>query len=445
MPRLPEQFTERMRRELGADYPDFIACYEKPPVRGLRVNTLKISAESFARLCPWELERTPLLEEGFIVRGAENVGRHPFHAAGLFYMQEPSAMSAIAASQADGSGLRVLDMCAAPGGKTGGVAARMKGRGILIANEIVPKRARLLAQNVERLGITNAAVVCERPDRIAEALPEYFDIVMVDAPCSGEGMFRKDETAAAEWSPEHVSACAERQGLILASAARCVKPGGSIVYSTCTFSHEENEGVTKRFLSEHADFEAEFCERLYPHTYPGEGHFVCRLRRKGGPGGEKPHAKIAAFRGKEGLALFNEFLESSVEGGLPAGVLYEERGRLHLVPEDMPAEALELRPAACGVELGELKKGRFEPSHTLFMAAPGARFRRELILEPESRELAAFLSGQTLPCPEDMRGWTAVCVKAGGERFAIGFGKAVDGVLKNHLPKGLYLNGERQA
>jgi 16S rRNA C967 or C1407 C5-methylase (RsmB/RsmF family)/NOL1/NOP2/fmu family ribosome biogenesis protein len=438
---LPEKFKERMKLELGEDYPRFIACCDEPPKRGLRVNTLRLSPEEFSAVSPWELVPTGILPEGFSVCGAENVGRHPYHAAGLFYMQEPSAMSAIAAAPADESGLRVLDMCAAPGGKSGGVAARMKGRGILIANEIVPKRARLLAQNVERLGITNAAVICERPDRIAEALPEFFDIVMVDAPCSGEGMFRKDETAVLEWSPEHVAACAERQRLIMQSAAGCVRPGGCIVYSTCTFSRDENEGVIEAFIGEHGDFSVELTERLYPHTSVGEGHFVCRLRRGGTPVKHEGYKKLNKDSiDKKQWSSVDEFLLSTQKNNLPCGTVAARNDTVRLIPREMPEAVLSLHPVACGVELGVLKKGRFEPSHTYFMADMGQEYFRRLVFEPDEPLLAAFLSGNTVPCPEEWRGWSAVCVKAGNKAFPIGFGKAVDGVMKNHIPKGLYLN-----
>lgn len=428
-----------MRRELGSEYPRFIECYEKPPVRGLRVNTLKISPEELCTVSPWGLEDSGMIPEGFIVHGAENVGRHPYHAAGLFYMQEPSAMSAIRESTVDESGLFVLDMCAAPGGKTGGIAARMKGRGVIVANEIVPKRARLLAQNVERLGITNAAVVCERPDAIANALPEFFDVVMVDAPCSGEGMFRKDENAVLEWSPEHVSACAERQKLILESAAGSVRAGGAVVYSTCTFSREENEGVIEDFLSKHPDFFAEHMERLYPHASCGEGHFVCRLRRGGAPSGRKNIAEINGNANRDQAALLSEFARSALKDGFADGAVFVKNDILRLVPRRMPEAVLKLRPVSVGVELGMLKKGRFEPSHTFFMAAHEGGFIRSLEFEPDDKLLSQFLSGNVVPCPEDWRGWSAVCVKAGDKAYPVGFGKAVGGVMKNHLPKGLYI------
>ena len=436
---LPEEFMERMRLLLGEKYGSFLKSYEEPPKRGLRVNTLKISPGEFSAISPWELESTGILPEGFVVHGAESIGRHPFHAAGLFYMQEPSAMSAVAACPADGSGLRVLDMCAAPGGKSGGAAAKMCGNGILVSNEIVGKRAFQLSFNLERLGVTNAAVISAKPEDIARELPCFFDIVLVDAPCSGEGMFRKDDTAIGEWSPEHVKSCAVRQGLILDSAEKCLAPGGCIVYSTCTFSREENEGVIEDFLSKHADFSVELMERLYPHASCGEGHFVCRLRREGAP----LRADFEGFeqlRDRQALSLLDSFVRDTLESALPEGTVYRSWDALRLVPRGMPAAVMRLRPYSVGAELIELKKNRCEPTHGFFMAALGQEFRRSLIFEPDDPALSAFLAGNTVPCPDSWRGWCAVCVNAGGRAFPIGFGKAVDGVMKNHIPKGLYIN-----
>ena len=439
MREFPEEFLTRMKAQLGAEFPSFAESLAKPPVRGLRVNTLRLSPEEFAAVSPWRLEKTGILDEGFTVTGAENVGRHPYHAAGLFYMQEPSAMSAVRESGVSAEGLRVLDMCAAPGGKSGGAAARMAGKGVLVSNEIVPKRASLLARNLERLGVANAAVISAKPEAVASELPEFFDAVLVDAPCSGEGMFRKDETAIAEWSPEHVAACAVRQGLILESARKCVAEGGALVYSTCTFSPDENEGVIEKFLGEHPDFSVEHIERLYPHTSRGEGHFVCRMRREGANERARNYARVQPSRDKKALGLLDEFVRGSMENALPDGAFLMAGERLRLVPRDMPEAVLRLHPISVGVELGELKKNRFEPSHTFFMAALGQKYCRELVFSPDEPGLAAFLSGGTVPCPEDWKGWSAVSVRVGSRAFPIGFGKAVDGVMKNHLPKGLYI------
>ncbi len=443
MRELPLQFKNRMRMQLGAEYDEFISAYEQPPVRGLRVNLLKQSPEGLASVCPWRLEPSGILDEGFVCEEPAGVGRHPLHAAGLFYMQEPSAMSAVALACRDindWSGMRVLDMCAAPGGKTGGIAAKMGGEGVIIANEVVRSRAVQLARNIERLGIANAAVTNAYPDRIAEEFPEYFDLVVVDAPCSGEGMFRKDEGAITEWSPEHVISCAARQSAIMESAAACTAKGGRLVYSTCTFSPEENEGVIERFLSEHVDFELVEMHRLYPHRVRGEGHFAALLKRTGARSSNARLEQIPPAKDKNALIALNEFVLSTLNSELPDGIIHLANDTLRLIPREMPVEVLRLAPVAVGVELGEVRKGRLVPAHSFFIAEPGQRYQRLLSFDYDAPELAAFLSGNTLPCPEAWRGFTAVAVNTPEGPRNLGFGKAVDGVMKNHLPKGLYVN-----
>lgn len=426
---LPTEFLRRMEAQLGAEYPAFCASYEEPPKRGLRVNTLKLSAEEFRRISPFPLAETGLLPEGFLLPDeTAGAGNHPYHLAGLFYLQEPSAMAAIAEAQVC-PGMRVLDLCAAPGGKSGGVAAHLAGEGFLLANEIVPNRARTLAATLERLGVPNAAVTCAKPEAVASAFPAYFDVVLVDAPCSGEGMFRKDAGAIAEWSPAHVAACAARQSAILECAAKTVRGGGALVYSTCTFSPEENEGVVERFFAAHPGFTLERMRRLYPHNSPGEGHFVARLCRTGKefrlqePLPLKP-CPDAAYRS----TIADLFLQP------PEGCAYLlPDGRVTILRTPLPRGLQALWTLAAGVPAGELKKGRFEPAHSLFLAAHGGVFHKTLELPLADARLSRFLAGEAVPCPGDWRGFVPVCA----DRFPLGFGKAVDGVLKNHLPKGL--------
>lgn len=472
MKTLPEAFKERMSAQLGAEYGAFISAYELPPVRGIRINTLKMSKERFLDLCPFETEQSPTLDEGLILlEVVPHIGSHPFHIAGLFYVQEPSAMSVIDAADIR-SGMRVLDLCAAPGGKSGGIAARLCGRGFLLSNEIVPSRAKQLARNLERLGVVNAAVTSSHPDAIAEALPCYFDRVIVDAPCSGEGMFRKDDTAIAEWSPEHVASCAARQKAILESAEKCVAAGGKLIYSTCTFSLEENEGVVDTFLSAHPEYSLERIERLYPHTVKGEGHFVSVLiksevsadlpysqrsgfdRRSGSAikersGGRRTHKQSRgggsnelAHPNAEQLRIASDFLSEICvfdEGDVPAEHLRVYSGRLISVPFELPQEILDLRIISLGVEVGELIKGRLKPAHGFFMAAHGYTYRNAIELSSSSRELAAFLRGESLEARSefDVRGEYSRFMPVNVHGCPIGFCKFSDGVLKNHLPKGL--------
>lgn len=442
MTALPEEFKSRMKRLLGGDYDAFIACFDEPPVRGIRVNTLKVSVERFVQICPWSIEPAPTLREGLILTGeAEHIGLHPYHAAGLFYAQEPSAMSVIDEAEIE-SGMRVLDLCAAPGGKSGGIAERLNGSGLLVSNEIVRKRAAQLARNLERLGSVNAVVTCAHPDAIASALPLYFDRVVVDAPCSGEGMFRKDPTAIAEWSAEHVAACAKRQEAILDSAACCVAPAGKLIYSTCTFSEEENEMTIEAFLCRHPDFVLEVSRRLYPHTLRGEGHFVARLKRVS-CGEEAPAPTIGkrvfreAAKNEAGAALaYMDEVFTGISADTLKSRLYTMNERVYYMPEALP-EALFSLPVVCpGVEIGELSPARFKPSHALFMAAHGFEYRDALDLTLGCAETAAFLRGETVLLGGDKRGYMPVRV----DSFPVGFCKVVDGVAKNHLPKGLVMN-----
>ena len=253
---LPAAFLDKMKRLLKDEYEAFVRSYEEPRKTGLRVNTLKVSVPEFLRISPFVLQPVPWTNEGFFYREEDRPGKHPYHAAGLYYIQEPSAM-AVGEIAAPEPGEKVLDLCAAPGGKTAHMAARMKQQGLVVANEIHPNRARILSQNVERMGIRNAVVTNESPERLAQRFPGFFDRVLVDAPCSGEGMFRKDPESRAEWSEGRVRMCAVRQLDILRHAAGMLRPGGRLVYSTCTFSPEENEGVISQFLLCDPRFEIE--------------------------------------------------------------------------------------------------------------------------------------------------------------------------------------------
>jgi 16S rRNA C967 or C1407 C5-methylase (RsmB/RsmF family)/NOL1/NOP2/fmu family ribosome biogenesis protein len=413
---------------LGPDAPAFFACYAQPGRRGLRVNTLRLSPQAFAALSPFGLRPGGILPEGFILEdAAQGIGAHPYHLAGMFYLQEPSALAAVAALEVR-PGMRVLDLCAAPGGKSGAIAAQLAGQGLLVSNEIVAGRAKTLRSTLERLGVTNAAVTQAHPDDLCAALPGYFDAVLVDAPCSGEGMFRKDPAAVKEWSPAHVRACAGRQYSILCSAAGAVAPGGALVYSTCTFSVEENEAVVERFCAAHPAFALRFTRRLYPHTGPGEGHFVARLVRQdgGAPAAcgpmRLPLCKSAAY-----AAFAADTLRVP-----PAGEIVQlPDGRVFALPLPLPGALKDrVRLLSAGVYCGDILQERFRPAHALSMAA-GVAFYTEL--KPEAAQLHRFLTGETIPCDTNLRGWARVLT----ENFPLGFGKMVQGTLKNHLPKGL--------
>lgn len=425
---LPKDFLKRMEKDLGDDYAAFIQSYDNEPVRGLRVNTLKALPDEIVPLCNKQLEHVEGTPDGFRLKEAwDGVGSTPIHMAGLIYMQEPSAM--LPAAIADiRKNMRVLDMCAAPGGKTGAAAARLCGSGMLISNEVVPSRAKILSSTIERMGITNAAVTCCRPDEIARLLPDFFDRVIVDAPCSGEGMFRKDTRAVEEWSNEHVSSCAARQRLILESSAQCVRQGGMLIYSTCTFSHEENEDNIDAFLSSHSEFELIEQHRLYPHTFSGEGHYAAVLRRCGTGSDKYAQLKLPLCKDKAYFDFIDDTF-SVAPGGTPS--LFG--GGICLVPQGMPLSLLPKLKHSAGVYAGEVQRGRFVPHHSLVMAEHGGEYKRKLSLDEADPRLKAYMRGEEIDCPANWHGYCAVAYRS----HNIGWGKAVNGRLKNHMPKGL--------
>lgn len=435
---LPQDFLARMRALLGPEYPDYLAAMEQPPVRGVRHNPLKCGRETLAASVPYRLSPSPFSPLGFVAQGEAKPGSLPAHHAGMFYAQEPSAAGPVTALDPR-PGQRVLDLCAAPGGKSTQIAALLGGEGLLWCNEIVRGRANILLSNVERMGVRNAVVSSCHPQVLCEALQGWFDAVLVDAPCSGEGMFRRDPAAVSQWSPESPAACAQRQLAILQCAALAVREGGVLVYSTCTFSPEENEEVVTAFLAAHPEFEqlpADVAfgrpglDGLSRRAYPmdgGEGQFLARLRRVSEnpcrvSGGARllPERETAAAR-----ALY----ESLFFGECPP-LIAKAGDRLLLLPPGLP-ETRGLGVLRAGVELGEQRGGRIEPSHALFLSRSAEECRRTLDFFPEDPALAAFLRGEELPCGET--GYAAVCVAG----VTTGFGKASGGRLKNRYPKGL--------
>ena len=436
---LPAAFLQAMERLLGPEYPAFLQSYQQPPRRGLRRNPLKCSQPQLEAALPFALEPTAFSPLSYaFAAGEEGVGRLPAHHAGLFYVQEPSACSAVTVLDPQ-PGEKVLDLCAAPGGKSTQIAGLLAGEGLLWSNEIVKSRAQALLSNVERLGVPNAVVSSCHPQRLCQSLQGFFDKVLVDAPCSGEGMFRRDPAAIAQWSPESPAACAQRQRAILDSAALAVREGGVLVYSTCTFSQEENEGTVRAFLQRHPEFELEPIAvpfgrpalglpalRIYPMD-GGEGHFVAKFRRVG----ENP-CRAGAFSPqipKQERALAQALYQELCAGPVPEGMALVG-GRVLLVPPALP-ELSGLGVLRAGVELAEVRGKRLEPCHGFFMSRRPAELRQSLDLSLQDPRLAAFLRGEEIDC--DTKGYTAVCVAG----VNTGFGKASSGRLKNRYPKGL--------
>ncbi len=469
---LPEKFLERMQNMLGEEYPAFLESLSGKRYRALRLNPLKTRIQEGKEKLPFALSQVPWTKNGFYYEEEEQPGKHPYHEAGLYYIQEPSAMApvpclmeepasaaAIPEQQEDVSAAaipeqqekpatpeRVLDLCAAPGGKSTQIAEYMRGCGMLITNEIHPQRAKILSENIERMGISNAIVLNETPESLSKRFIAFFDRILVDAPCSGEGMFRKNDNAGEEWSEENVALCAERQDGILDCAATMLKPGGRLVYSTCTFAPAEDEGSVSRFLEAHPDFYLEKEERLMPHKVKGEGHFLAVLHREGG------QLSSAATAGTEkSLALKDckEFLDFAKEAltipaeELTAGKILLRFGeQLYLAPAETPSlRGLKvLRP---GLHLGTVKKNRFEPSHALALFLKKEQVVNGINLAGDGTAVRKYLEGQTLTigegCDVEMenvslpKGWCLVCV----DGYSLGWGKAAGAVLKNHYPKGL--------
>lgn len=451
---LPPAFAKRMSEQLGPEADAFFRCYEADRSFGLRINRLKLPKDhplNDTLRVRFGLKPVPWCEAGYFYEESVRPGRHVYHAAGLYYIQEPSAM--IAAELLNPlPGETVLDLAAAPGGKTSQIAAKLGGKGLLVANEIHPARARILAENVERLGIPNAVVLQAAPQELSPRFPETFDRVMLDAPCSGEGMFRKDPEAVREWSPDAVETCAARQRDILPHAAAMLKAGGTLVYSTCTFNTLENEDTIAWFLSRHPEFRLVREERLWPQLGQGEGHYAALLRkeesvRSGGvrtaasPGGGG--ARRAKGKAPETAAL--QAYESFAEAWLP-GFRLPERGSPLLFGEALywlpaspgrfeGAEALRgLKSPRPGLRLGDFRRGgRFEPDHALAMAAAASDARFTADCGADSPEAAAYLRGETLPAASGVKGWGLAAV----DGFPLGWVKASEGQYKNRRPKGL--------
>ncbi|OPA81155.1 RNA methyltransferase [Paenibacillus selenitireducens] len=462
-PYLPQAYIQQINTLLADNAERFLRSYEEPRTQGLRINPLKSTVDSLltAELkTRFQLEPVPWCETGFYYNEDQRPGKHPYHTAGMYYIQEPSAMSAVELLDPK-PGEVILDLAGAPGGKSTHIAGKMQGQGLLIANEIHPQRAKILAENIERMGVTNALVTNATPDELAARFPVYFDRIMLDAPCSGEGMFRKDPDAVSEWSEDHVIMCATRQWDILEQAVTMLKPGGTLAYSTCTFNTLENEQTIDRLLAAFPEFALLRTERIWPHEHRGEGHFVAVLRKAHGDGvdaraalaaGEAPRPRDRrkaerAQRGKgqpaasvaAGMDLFLAWAREELPGFTPGkgeALLFGES--LYELPQAggsslTAAQLSGLRIPRAGLHLGTIRKNRIEPAHALALAVKPEWARLVYDFAPEAPEIAAYLRGETLRVSPDDKGWALVTV----DGLPLGWGKTSGGQLKNHYPKGL--------
>lgn len=461
---LPSVFEEKMKHLLGAEYDDYLACYSEPRHYGLRVNTAKISVEDFLKISPWPLKKVPWIHNGFYYDGETyQPAKHPYYFAGLYYLQEPSAMTPADRLPIE-SGDKVLDVCAAPGGKATELGARLNGTGLLAANDLSSSRAKGLLKNIELMGIGNVLILSEEPGKLIPYFTEYFDKILIDAPCSGEGMFRKDPKMIRAWEEHGPEYFSKIQRSIITQAAQMLKPGGMILYSTCTFSPEENEQTIECLLQQYPDFDV--CEiegyegfshgmpemtdskdrrlertvRIFPHHMQGEGHFLALLKKQSdreytgsaSPASGSGIRSVGSGRKKIPEEL-TAFLSDITRDFNPDRI--DIRGeKVYYMPEDLPA-LNGLRFLRTGLFLGELKKKRFEPSQAFAMNLKKEEYPRILDLAVSDERVVKYLKGETLDV-EDLvsakeKGWYLVCV----DGYPLGFGKLAGQMLKNkYLP-----------
>ena len=455
---LPTAFEEKMKRLIGDEYSEYLKCFDEPRHYGLRVNTAKISTEDFLKIAPWPLEPVPWIHNGFYYDGENcHPARHPYYFAGLYYLQEPSAMTP-ADRLSILPGDRVLDVCAAPGGKATELGARLNGTGILAANDLSSSRAKGLLKNIELMGIGNVLILSEEPGKLIPYFREYFDKILIDAPCSGEGMFRKDKKMIRAWEEHGPEYFSKIQKSIITQAAEMLKPGGMMLYSTCTFSPEENEQTIEYLLETHPEFD--LCEmegyegfssgmpettasrderlsrtvRIFPYRMKGEGHYLALLKKGGDEVTHTCDALRSASPRKNILpGELDDFLRDIKREFDPSRI--DIRGdKVYYMPEGLPA-LNGVRFIRTGLLMGELKKKRFEPSQALAMNLKKEEYARTIDLSAKDERVIRYLKGETLDV-EDLvsskeKGWYLVCV----DGYPLGFGKLARQMLKNkYLP-----------
>lgn len=463
MIQLPKEFEDKMKKLLPTDYAAYEACFDEPRHYGLRVNTAKISVEDFLKIAPWDLKPVPWISNGFYYDGDSiQPAKHPYYFAGLYYLQEPSAMTPADRLPVE-PGEKVLDICAAPGGKATELGARLSGEGVLIANDISNSRARGLLKNLELFGIGNMAVISEEPGKLTEHFPEYFDKILIDAPCSGEGMFRKERKMIRAWQEHGPEFFSKIQKSIVLQAAEMLKPGGMILYSTCTFDPGENEQTIEFLLENCPEFEIctirdyegfsegipEYTKsgdksykktvRIFPHRMQGEGHYLALVKKDGKSADQKMteaderHRSMQGGRKKKLPEELETFLKD-ISRTFDSGRIDIRDGRVYYMPDGLP-ELKGIRFLRSGLLLGELKKNRFEPSQALAMNLKADEYKYKINLTVSDERVIKYLKGETLDV-EDLtaskeKGWYLLCV----DGYPLGFGKLSGQTLKNkYLP-----------
>lgn len=450
---LPELFQKNMQALLGAEYGAYLESFSQKRVYGLRVNTLKLSPEEFERIAPFPIERIPWIENGYYYNGDEvKPAKHPYYFAGLYYLQEPSAMTP-ANRLPISPGDRVLDVCAAPGGKSTELAAKLGGTGLLVSNDISNSRAKALLKNMELFGVANSLIMSEDPQKLVDRFYEYFDKILIDAPCSGEGMFRKEPAVIKSWLEHGNAFYANLQRQITEAALKMLKPGGMLLYSTCTFSPMENEAAVMRMMeacpelsimpvNRYSGFgegmpetvggpkELKRCVRIWPQRMQGEGHFLALLKKGTGsapisakPGGRGKHSQ--AERQPE-LMEFLENLSMELDHSR-----IEIRGEKVMLQPDCDCDCQGLRIMRSGLLLGECKKNRFEPSQALAMALKKEQYSKVIDFPVSDERVLRYLKGETIQAQDLVsgkeKGWFLICV----DGYPLGFAKGNGALLKN--------------
>lgn len=450
MKNLPLEYQKRMQQLLGDEYNDYLKALGKPSVKAFRVNTEKISVADFKKIDIFSIEKIPYSENGFYL-DFDRIGNHPYHHAGMIYVQEPAAMAPAECIDINPD-WKILDMCAAPGGKSTQLKNKLGENGILVSNEIIPSRCKILTGNIERLGLKNTVTTCMDSKKIAETFPHTFDLIMVDAPCSGEGMFRKDENAISQWSIENVNLCAKRQIEILQNAVKSLKPNGYIIYATCTFSLEENEKVIDSFLLSHPEFEIipvnenvqkstsdgilfdgchsknlNLARRFYPHKHSGEGQFMALLHNTEPTLSESYKNNSIRNISKIDKIVY-DFLDDVLTDYNKEKVIMYNNNPVYFTPDFEVEKGIAF---SCGITIGELRKNYILPHHQLFMGL-GKNFKRKIELSANSNDIIKYLHGEEIKVGCE-NGWAVVTV----EGCTLGGVKVVSGIAKNHYPKGL--------
>ena len=434
--KLPEIFTDRMKMILGEDYERFIESFEMPYYTSLKVNTLKIDVESFVKIFPYELTPVPWTQDGFYYHSEDPVTKHPYFHAGLFYVQEPSAMSPVNALRPEKGDL-CLDLCAAPGGKSMQIATAIQEQGLLVTNDINETRVKAILRNAEKFGLRNVVILNETPENIAKVMGNRFNRILVDAPCSGEGMFRKDPKAVKSWETFGPEVCHEIQRSIMNTLESLISKESQIVYSTCTFSPHENEEQLDYLLSKENMFKprtvalngidsvenAPYMAHIWPHIHQGEGHFIGSMT-----GYSEQEIETIKYEPNDPPEFFKAFMENHLKEAL-SGHFVLEGEKLYLRPElQIPTKGL--RVVREGLLLGEVKKGRFTPSQALAMHLKSENFEPCLDLSSQGMVVMKYLKGETIFCESPHEGLHLVCT----DGYPLGFAKIASGTVKNLYP-----------